>query len=245
MTVKKQSLSFKALATTSLLFLAGCAHVPDHVPMDKTFITQDRDTPVEIAAGKIPKAESTTNGIQGLLDYAIISAMMSSLSDALENYKASDFYTITNDANTLLTKYHIKHAVLDKRLNIDTYPKFDGDIEKNKRYYSPVDYRRLKSEFGTNKLLVFNISQLGTTRKYYAFMPLEAPRTIAALDGQLINLDSNEIIWRDSANITLKIEGEWDNPPDFPELKRSLSEAIDLGKSKILANLKAELNSTR
>ncbi len=72
---------------------------------------------------------------------------------------------------------------------------------------------------------------------YGGLLPLEPPRAVFDLHGELVDLRSNRLLWNASISKFNSPEGEWDEPPTFPALTNSFFLSIEEAKKEILDTL--------
>ena len=141
-----------------------------------------------------------------------------------------------NIASYLETKnLHVKR--ITEKLNLETLPKFEAaNDDANKIYYGDRDYRAMKQKYGVDKLVVINIVRIGTIRSYYGFIPMGDPSGLSNLAGYIVNLDNNQLEWKQTVTQTVpNASDKWDTPPDFPSLTKAMYLAFEQTR-KLLVN---------
>ena len=93
------------------------------------------------------------------------------------------------------------------------FKKDDGDNQR----YAHKDYRHF-GHSGIERLLVLRVAGIGTKRGYYGFIPMGSPVAFFSVQGQLIDLKSNRILWDKIIVTTKPIATPWDQEPDYPNL---------------------------
>ncbi len=88
----------------------------------------------------------------------------------------------------------------------------------------------------SDELFIVTPWRVGATRDYYGFIPLGAPKAICILEGELINVKNNKILWRYKTEISSSIDGPWDQPPLYPNFTAALRRAIKFSKEDIIDN---------
>lgn len=209
------------------LLLGGCAS--PNVPLNQSFWKHKEH--VKVAKIKPVRAHLYKSGPQGLLDMGLNDAVTHSFEKYLENYRLSNMLSISDDFSKRLKAHHVKAS---------SYPVIDVDYlprsGEDKKSFAARKYTQFAKKIGNDKLLVVTANSIGAIRKYYAFIPLDAPKAICELEGRLINVKNNKILWRYTSSVTLPVDGKWDQPPNYPNFTRALNKAIYLSKSELLDN---------
>jgi hypothetical protein len=219
-----ESLGRLAPVTGLLLLLSACATVGESVPMKNEFWSQT-DRSVSVALAKLPDTQPHRAGAQGLLDMAINEAMADELSKALKTITLTDSYgEARSEVVKRMQEKGLKASFVDKPLDVSALQEFRTE-DKN-RTYALLDYRPLKAEFGSDRLLVFTVVQVGTIRSYYGFIPTSRPSAILNARGELIDLQTNEVLWRDTTSNSAQIDDPWDQPPDFKNVDAAVRKVI-------------------
>lgn len=196
-------------------FLAGCATQPNIQLTDNFW--KNPNQKIAVITTTPPKPQIYQMGNQGLLDYAIVSAMNSNL----DNYLS----------RTDLTWYH------QLPLNFVTQLKQRNIYAK--AYLEPIsadqtNYANFASQIDSDKLLIIKLEALGAARDYYAFIPTSAPQAYCVMSGELINTQSNQVLWRYKTTITQPVQGAWDEAPNYPNLSNALTLAINAAQQELL-----------
>jgi hypothetical protein len=220
----------KLLALVPLaLALVGCSQ--PNVPLKQSF-WKNHQQHVAVTTNKVPKAGLYKEGAQGLLDMAINDADSTGFRHYLESYKLNN---LSSELRTNFVKGLKKHNIKAKRVaRIDTEKLDDSGL--NKTQYAIKDYRPLAIKIGPEKLLIVSINAAGATRKYYGFIPLGAPKAFCNLEGHLVNLNNDKILWRYTAKVYVPIQGNWDQPPRYPNFTAALNQAVELAKQEVTDN---------
>jgi hypothetical protein len=218
-----------------LLLLSGCATVGTTVQMKSEFWSQT-DRTVSVALAKLPDTQPHKAGAQGLLDMAINEAMADELSKALKTITLTDSYgAARSEVVKRMQEKGIKAAFVEKP--VDPGALKDFSTEDKSRVYADKDFRPLKTDLGTDRLLVFTVTQVGTLRSYYGFIPTSRPSAILNARGEIIDLQTNEVLWRELTSNTAQIDDPWDQPPDFKNVDAAVQKVIADARKAMLEKL--------
>lgn len=94
-------------------------------------------------------------------------------------------------------------------------PDFNGSASTEG--FAKKDYRSLNN-LGVQRLLVVDVTQVGTIRAYYGFIPIGAPKATFTARAQLIDLADNRILWDKLIVTNRPLPDPWDQAPDYPNL---------------------------
>jgi hypothetical protein len=94
--------------------------------------------------------------------------------------------------------------------------------------YETKDFRPFARSAGVDKLIIIYIRAIGTTRPYYGFLPLGPPKAFCIFGGEMIDANTNKLIWLRTMTAVLGIPGNWDNPPNFPEVTSEIQNALKM-----------------
>lgn len=218
-----------------LSLLSACASVGTTVPMKNEFWSQT-DRSISVALAKLPDTQPHKAGAQGLLDIAINEAMADELSKALKTITLTDSYGgARSEVVKRMQERGLKASFVDKQIDINVLQDFS--TEDKSRIYALKDFRPLKADLGSDRLLVFTVTQVGTLRSYYGFIPTSRPSAILNARGEIVDLQTNEVLWRDTTSNTAQIADPWDQPPDFKNVDAAVRKVIDDARKAMLEKL--------
>lgn len=235
--------TFKLLFLFPIIaILAACSSQPP-IPLKGEFWEGEKNVGVYIQSPK--HADFHLEGQIGLLDWAIISAATSELSNHIESLDDEDFIAISNELDQKTNE--IKPSIAVISLDNDTIAakdikKFKGK-KKGEDYYFPVDLTPLKSKLDVDHVLLFKILSLGVNRSYYGFIPTSEPNATMAVEGTLVDLTTNKMIWYKQVKKVTPNENAWDEGPDFPEITRNYQTTINRMKSALIDDITAQISS--
>src|SRR3954470_4588450 len=222
MTSKSLVCLFVGIGLLSLV--AACAVNPA-VQMKEEFWSQT-DRSVVVALANLPEAMPHKEGPQGLLDLAINNAMADQLSKALKTITLTDSYGQTrSEVVKRMQEKGMKSSVYDKTVDANALKDFHS--EDKSRAYASKDFRPLKAELdGADRVLLFTVVAVGTQRSYYGFIPTSRPTAVLNARGEIIDLETNEILWRQMTTDSAAIDDPWDEPPEFSNVHAAVQNVI-------------------
>ncbi len=222
-------LSFLAL----VLLLSGCVTSP-YVQMKQEFWTQT-DRSIGVAVAKLPDATTHKVGQQGLLDMAINQAMADQLSKYLKTVDLSNYGKVSGEAATRMQAKGLK--VVEVASPVDVAALKDFTSEDSSRVYAQKDFRPLKQQLGVDRLVLLTVTAAGTQRSYYGFVPTSKPIALMATRGEIIDLGTNEILWRQVSSNTTPIDDPWDQPPNYPNVGVAVQKVVLMARRSLIDSL--------
>jgi hypothetical protein len=194
--------------------LTGCA--PSNVPLPDSF-WQDNKQSITIVTVKAPTPGLSQEGMLGVLNYAINSGINSDLDKYLAQADLAWYNALPNDFATKMRKHDI---------NVKIYG--------NKLASSPSNYASLKGQINTDKVLILRLVGYGAERQYNGSIPMGKPKGYCELTGDLVDLNTNKVLWHYNASISEPINGEWDQPPAYPNLTAAMKQAVAVAQDELL-----------
>ncbi len=218
-----------------LSLLSACAVSP--VVQIKPEFWSQTDRSVVVAIAKLPNAMPHKAGAQGLLDIAINEAMADELSKALKTITLSDSYGQTrSEVVKRMQEKGIKSSLSEKTIDASTLKDFSTDDKS--RVYADKDFRPLRADLGSgDRLLLFTVVAVGTQRSYYGFIPISGPIAILRARGEIVDLQSNEVLWRETTSDTATIDDPWDQPPEFRNVHAAVQKVILAARKSMIDRL--------
>jgi hypothetical protein len=189
---------------------------------------ETKNASVGVAIVKYPKAVASKQGPQGLLDIAINEAMARDLKGYLERADIGEFSSVSDRFVQQFQERGFTARKIDAFVDLDEFEKFAPPSSGGTHHGK--DLRRLAAKENVDLLLLLSVERFGTLRPYYGFIPLGPPKALFAVKGELVNLRTNDLLWRvamKDEDALVAVEGGWDQPPDFPNLSRALQRAVE------------------
>lgn len=221
----------------ALATLTACATITPNFTVKKDFWTNHKQT-VGVVIGDMPKPAAHKTGNQGLLDIAINDANSSDLDKHLNSLDITKINDVGDNIASYLEKKDLHVKRIAENLKLEDLPKFETTNDDAKKiYFGDHDYRALKEKYGVDKLVVINVVRIGTIRSYYGFIPTGDPSGISHLAGYIVNLDNNQLEWKQAVTQTVpNASGNWDTPPDFTGLTKAMYLAFEQSRKMLVNN---------
>lgn len=225
------------LALTCLLLtalgLTGCATPQPPVPMDQTFWSEKQER-IGIAISEIPEPDVFMTGNQGLLDVAVNSGLAAGLRSKVVTWDKSTLHELPTQAAQLLKEQNYSAIQLDEPVIVAKL----GTPPNKGLGFATVDFTPLKEKHQIDKLVLFTITSIGTTRSYYGMIPTSAPVAQVVVSTLIIDLDDNRLLYFQPNTVNRAADGEWDEAPEFPNLTNAFYQALDSTQQSLLSPLK-------
>jgi hypothetical protein len=215
-------------ALGAALFTSACA--PTKLTVKPEF-WQDREARIGVALAPRPEAGAHKVGAQGLLDMAINAGMASDLKAHLRKVDMGEFDAIRDRFVEELQKRGMNVVALPGVIDPAAYPKRAEDAPQLENAYER-DLAALRAEKKVDALILLQVRRYGTIRSYYGFIPLSAPQGFFEVRGQMVDLETGVLVWQSQIpekQATVPAAGDWDQPPDYPNLTAALRSAMASG----------------
>jgi hypothetical protein len=226
MTTQRLRIALAALGAA--LLASACA--PARLTVKPEF-WQDRQARIGVALAPHPEAGAHKVGAQGLLDMAINAGMASELQSHLKKVDVGEFDRIRERFVQELGKRGMNVVALPGFLDPSTYPARGEDAPQVENAYDR-DLAALRSGQKLDAVVLLQVRRYGTIRSYYGFIPLGAPQGFFEVKGQMVDLKTGAVVWQTQVpeiQATVPASGEWDQPPDYPNLTAALRAAMGKG----------------
>jgi hypothetical protein len=221
------------LALGAAVLMSACA--PGRVVVKPEFF-QDRQVHVGVALTPYPEGGAHKAGAQGLLDMAINSAMASDLQKHLAAVDIAEFDQLRDRFVQELGKRGMNAVALPGYLDPFKYPERPADAPQLDVAYDR-DLRALGAEQKVDIVVLLQVSRFGTIRSYYGFIPLGAPQGLFQVRGQMVDVRNGQVLWHTmmaEQAATVPATGDWDQPPNYPNLTAALRAAIANGNKFLM-----------
>ncbi|WP_346838224.1 hypothetical protein [Microbulbifer sp. SAOS-129_SWC] len=227
---------FRLIAICALVALVGCATPQPPVALDQSFYTQ-KGKSVGVMLKVPEKPGLALEGNVGLLDYAIISAATSALTDNIERQGLDEFVAVSEDLSHSLESAGFQVVRLQAPAKAVKMAKFKDPDSKDQTYFAARDHRAMAQQYGVDYLLKLTATRTGLARPYYGFVPTDAPRAVFDVHGELIDLSSNQLLWYANMPHAAYADGEWDEKPKFPGLTNSFYVVMNQARQDVIGAL--------
>jgi hypothetical protein len=212
----------------AVLTVSGCA--TPNVGLQETF-WQDHKQRVVVASGPIPRPNLYQQGQAGLLEVAVNEAVTDQFQQYLSHYPLNSVANIRAEFSARLKAHQMNVSVYNQALDVK---QLNARHSKDVNHFAAVDFTPFVAKVGLHKLLIISVEKIGAERQYYSIVPIGAPKAVCALNGRLVDLHDNRILWRYRSQVVLSVKGNWNHPPSYPEFSKTLEKAISLAKQELL-----------
>lgn len=210
------------------LLASACA--PSRITVKPEF-WQDRQARIGVALTPRPDAGAHKVGAQGLLDMAINAGMASDLKAHLQTLSIADFVAVRDRFAQELARRGMNVVVLPDLVDPTKFPEWGEEPPKVENLYER-NLASLRAEQKLDAIVLLQVRRYGTIRSYYGFIPLSAPAGFFEAKGQMVDLRTNALLWQTQMTeqqASVPAEGDWDQPPSYPNLTAALRTAIGKG----------------
>lgn len=209
--------------------LTGCVTAQKPVSLAPTF-WENKEQSIGVAVTKSVPPDAYMTGSQGLLDYAINRGNAKDLIAYLSKMELPKLSTLPDTFLNQLQARGFKVKKIDEPIDTSKLAKASAKSTETKQF-SEFDFSKYK-ENNIDKLLLINVKRVGTTRNYYGFMPTNPPQAELAITGQLIDLNTHELLWNTDVTNNSPIAEPWDQPTTFENIGVAVKSNIDQGLEK-------------
>lgn len=123
-------------------------------------------------------------------------------------------------------------TLIEENIDFKQVPSFETTDTQKK--YSRKNFTFLKEKFGFDEVLVADVDY-GMILSYYSFAVINR-QMYMSIKSEIVNLTDNSLIFKENSRFVADIEKEWNTPPAYENLKKSLKNAetqtLELEKAK-------------
>lgn len=205
------------------ILLSACATNREHVVIPPAFLANPKTLAIVQLSG-LEKPGYYKIGQQGIFDVLINEAMATSAQEKIEKM----------DATPIVKEYYYKrfsHIFASQSFEVkeDPTPLNKESLTpppiKNLKY-APYDFRFLQGRYNVEYALILDPISFGVERSYHGFFPTDAPKGFARVSFYLVNLSNNSIVAECHTAEQDIVKGEWDTPPEYSNLIKSIKAAL-------------------
>jgi hypothetical protein len=221
------------LAAVAAAFLAGCATPPQNPVSMGANTFAEPGLRVGVAMGKMPKVDTSFPGAGCLLCMAAASVANSSLTSHAQTLPSDDLARLKADiAEALKLKGQVP-VVIEEAIVVGDLPNASSTVPNAAR----KDYSSLKSKYQLDKLVVVELTEIGITRPYSAYVPTGEPKSVVNGVSYIVNLKDNSYEWYLPIAQQKGAQGAWDEAPKYPGLSNAYFQVVEQARDSILQPL--------
>jgi hypothetical protein len=200
-----------------------------------TALARSTDAPVRIgvAMTAVPKVTIQVPGAGCVLCVATAEATMSSLKEHLGTLPSEDLPKLKAEVADLLRKQGLEVVVIPDDLDLNALPQ----PATRARKIAKKDFSSLMQKYGIDKLALIEITHLGVTRNFSAYVPTSDPKAVLNGFGYIVNLSDNTYQATMPVNITKAAGGSWDEPPRYPGMTNAYFQMLELARERFLQTI--------
>ncbi len=220
----------KSLFLLTALLSVGCASVQKPIAVEDGLYTKANK--VVVVMEPIPDPTTHFPGADCLLCMATAEGLHMTLGDHAETLDGAEFKLSKSELAGHLKEKGVDAIVLDDPLVVKDLPKIKAEGENA----VPRDFSEVASPHDGTHVLVISVSRIGISRAFASYVPTEDPVAIVEGIGYLIDVRDNTYDWYQPFKVVKGVEGEWDQPPDFPKLTNAFYQVLAEARDEILGN---------
>ena len=212
--------------------LCGCVTAPKPI----AFSTHPQEnTKIGVLLSEHPKAGALYTGSVALLDWGIIEAANVSLNKHLKTLSFDDdHHLFFEQAEAVLRKRGYLVEIVNERMPFE----FAIKLKTHENGITQNDYTIYKEKYGLKHLLIVRINGMGTTRPYSGFIPTAPPVATATIWGELVDLESKNVLWYQTVTANKVIPEPWDEKNSgYANLTNSIYSVLNDASKKIFVLL--------
>ncbi|UZJ43679.1 hypothetical protein OOT55_13570 [Marinimicrobium sp. C6131] len=221
----------KLMLLLAFVFIGtGCAMTPPD-PIALTTDFYEKPAKVAIYQKSFPEnARMTMPGASCLLCLAAAAVANDAVSGHTKTLSTEELSSAVKRIETTLEEQGMVVDWVDIEEPMTRLPKFTSTEESG---YPKKDYRALKQVVEADHLLVIEFSHIGVERLYANYVPTSSPQGAVTGELYMVDLSTNEYYLLDPIHIRVPVEGEWNEPPEYPGLTMAYFEALERAKIQI------------
>lgn len=221
------------LLAAAAVILTGCATPRQNSVSMGANTFAEKGLRVGVAMSKMPKVDTSFPGAGCLLCVAAASVANSSLTAHTQTLPADDLARLKTDIAEALKLKGQEPVVIEEAIVVGDLPKVSSTVPNA----ANRDYSSLKSKYKLDKLLVVELTEVGISRPYSAYVPTGEPKGVVRGVSYIVNLKDNSYEWYMHVMQQKGPQGPWDEAPKFPGLSNAYFQAVEEARESILKPL--------
>lgn len=227
------------LGLLALQWLVGCASMTSKpVALDQSYYESEEQ--VSVYVEPLPEASMSYPGASCLLCLGAAAAANDELASRVSEFSTDELETIGSDVISFFEDkdFTVQEMGEDFKIDRKALPRFRKRSQaENGAVYTRRDYRSLREDVETDELLLLRFKKVGVERTYNGYIPTGQPQAVVQGQISLVDLETNELILNQPLQINAKVDGEWDEPPNFPGITTAYYEALEKVRDKVVQAL--------
>ncbi|HEV8674488.1 MAG TPA: hypothetical protein VGX21_10610 [Methylomirabilota bacterium] len=220
----RQRRGFVFVAWVLVLLLAGCQKA---IPLQSSF-WQAKDARIAVSLTTLPDPDVYQEGreTEGLVALVVNEVLRSQMRTFLRKVELAEFEATAERFVQRLQQRGFTARHLERRVDLEQFPKFTGSGDA----VLDRDVRSLAGTESADLVLLLSVDAWGTARKYVLGIPVGPHKGMVRARGRLVNLRTNQLQWQAFMTVEdsiVPVEGEWDQPPDYPNLTNAVRKAAE------------------
>lgn len=215
----KNTLLILVLLFTTLA-LTSCAQRVSNVSLpDGYWQAPKKPKKMVISVAQAPKAKFVPTGGMGLLDIAVVLTANTKLKHFLADQNMGWYEQLKDKFDRELHQKNIETVTLNNLV----------DLKENRYSAIAVDEK-------ADEILFIRLHQFGVQRQYSSIVPVSKPKAVCSLTGEVYNVKLKKVIWRQNVYVSIPVEGNWDEPPVYPVITKTLKLAADSARQELFSS---------
>jgi hypothetical protein len=230
--MKKVSSHNKLILLIGIVVLfTGCASVQEPISVNQSIYQDGSENRIAVIMTPLPEPDLAFPGADCLLCLVTAEALHTSLSDHAEGLDGSEFKLSKTHLADRLRDKGVDAVVVDEPLVLRELPKVKSSSENS----VGRDFSALAEAHNVDYVLVISVSAYGFNREFASYIPTSEPMAVFKGKGFMVDPKTNTYVWYRPFDMAMGVEGEWDQPPEFPKLTNAFYQVVAEARDAVLA----------
>lgn len=211
--------------------LSGCA-MNNSIPLPHNY-WQQKQTKIAVARLVFDKPALYQEGQEGFADVLINTIVTNEFAEQLAKFDMQWYPQLQNTIYKKFVSKHMNVILISQPINASHL----DIINKDHAMFADKNFAELRAQLKSDQLLLIRVNAIGARRRYYGFIPISKPEAICNVQGDLIDLKTNRIIWRGHGMTVIRINDKWDQPPLYSNFMQALKSSVQSSSQQLLNTL--------
>ena len=211
--------------------LSGCVSVQEPMRVNQAIFDGEAQNRVAVVMTPLPEPNLLFPGADCLLCIATAEGLHTSLSKHADNLDGSEFKLSKTQLADRLREKGLDPVVIDEPLTLKDLPKVKSKAENSSVY----DFSELTERHNADYIVVISVSGYGFSREFASYIPTTEPVAMFQGRGFMVDPTTNTYVWYRPFDVARGVEGEWDQPPEFPKLTNAFYQVVAEARDAVLA----------